>query len=203
MRKTSKLPLLLVVCATHLAASARVQAQAAVPPAPFTASPAQPSPGEVTEPAQPTPGEQVVPEAAEPTAPAAYEEPMTPAPETPVIEEAPTIDEELVSEPKSKVPSYVLWAVGGASLITGAVLGVTALTAKSDFNDNPSYDAADRAEGRAIAADIALGLSAVLLVTGTVFYFSPDAADARPTAARWRVAPVLGRSNGGALTIQF
>lgn len=103
-----------------------------------------------------------------------------------------------------------MWAVGGASLITGTVLGISALTAKSDFDDKPSYDAADKVEGRAVAADIALGLSAVLLVTGTVFYFLPDAQAPRPTAqnpkrptARWQVAPMLGRTNGGALSVQF
>jgi hypothetical protein len=127
-----------------------------------------------------------------------------------VIEAAPTIDEQLVTEPKSKVPSYVLWAVGGASLITGTVLGITALTAKTDFNDSPSYSGADRVEGRAVAADIAFGLSAVLLVTGTVFYFLPDSQESRPTAsnpkrpsARVQVAPMLGRVNGGALSVQF
>lgn len=128
----------------------------------------------------------------------------------PATEAAPTIDEQLVLEPKSKVPAYVMWAVGGASLITGTVFGITALTAKSDFDDKPSYDAADRVEGRAVAADIALGLSAVLLVTGTIFYFLPDSQESRPTAqntkrptTRWQVAPLLGRTNGGALSVQF
>lgn len=126
------------------------------------------------------------------------------------IEPAPPIDEQLAAEPKSKVPSYVMWAVGGASLITGTVLGISALTAKSDFDDNPTYDAADRVEGRAVAADIAFGAAAVLLVTGTVFYFLPDSQESRPTAsntkrptARWQVAPMLGRTNGGALSVQF
>jgi len=135
---------------------------------------------------------------------------QAPADAPPTIEPAPTIDEQLAVEPKSKVPSYVMWAVGGASLITGTVLGISALTAKSDFDDKPSYDAADKVEGRAVAADIALGLSAVLLITGTVFYFLPDSQEARPTAqnpkrptARWQVAPMLGRTNGGALSVQF
>lgn len=103
-----------------------------------------------------------------------------------------------------------MWAVGGASLITGTVLGITALSAKSDFDDNPTYDAADKVEGRTIAADIAFGLSAVLLVTGTVFYFLPDSQESRPTAsnpkrptARVQFAPMLGRTNGGAVSIQF
>jgi len=151
-----------------------------------------------------------LPEAAEPTSPPAYVEPLQAPAEPVTIEAAPTIDEQLALEPKSRVPSYVMWAVGGASLITGAVLGISALTAKSDFDDKPSYDAADKVEGRAVAADIALGLSAVLLVTGTVFYFLPEAQAPRPTAqnpkrptARWQVAPMLGRTNGGALSIQF
>jgi hypothetical protein len=152
-----------------------------------------------------------LPAAAEPTSPPAYVEPIQPPAEVPAtIEAAPAIDEQLTSEPKSKVPSYVLWAVGGASLITGSVLGISALTAKSDFDDTPSYDAADKVEGRAVAADVALGLSAVLLVTGTIFYFLPDSQESRPTAqntkrptTRWQVAPMLGRTNGGALSVQF
>jgi len=158
------------------------------------------------------PGQPTLPAAAEPTAPPAAIEPINaqPEPPPPVIEAAPLIDEQLANEPKSKVPSYVMWAVGGASLITGTVLGITALTAKSDFDDSPSYSAADKVEGRAVAADIAFGLSAVLLVTGTIFYFMPDSQESRPTAsnpkrptARVQVAPMFGRLNGGAVSIQF
>jgi hypothetical protein len=137
--------------------------------------------------------------------------PSTPSTGEVNIQAAPTIDEQLVNEPRSKVPSYVMWGVGGVSLITGAVLGITALTAKSDFNDNPTYDAADRVEGRAIAADVALGLGAVLLITGTAFYFLPDSQESRPATAsntkrptaRLHLTPMLGRTNGGALTLQF
>jgi hypothetical protein len=172
----------------------------AAPPAVEPTAPPPVYPG-----AEAAPGaEPGVPAAAEPAAPPAYVEPMTPPPEAPApqIEAAPTIDEQLVTEPKSKVPSYVLWAVGGASLITGAVLGVTALSAKSDFDDNPSYDSADKVEGRAIAADVAFGLSAVALLTGTIWYFLPDT-QTRPATARLQVTPMLGRTNGGALTVKF
>lgn len=227
---------LAAVCAIEVGASGLVQAQAAPAPAqpppaaeptppPTAAAPvAQPTaeapatapdapeaaPEAAAEPAPPAdPNAPAVPEAAEPTAPPAYVESVEPPVEA-TIEPAPVIDEELTVEPKSKVPSYVMWAVGGASLITGTVLGISALTAKSDFDDNPSYEAADKVEGRAVAADVALGLSAVLLITGTVFYFLPDSQEARPTAqnskrptARWQVAPLLGRTNGGALSIQF
>jgi hypothetical protein len=198
--------------------------------APGTAS-ATPEPGAVEQPALPTypasatPPEQAVgpdgqplsssspmtPAAAEPTSPPAYVEPMTPAAGEVNIQAAPTIDEQLVSEPRSKLPSYIMWGVGGASLITGAVLGITALAAKSDFNDNPTYEAANRTEGRAIAADVALGLGAVLLITGTAFYLMPDSQESRPATAtntrrptaRLHLTPMLGRTNGGALTLQF
>jgi hypothetical protein len=194
------------------AAPAAPPVAAPVQAAPGAASPAAPVPGSTTEitPPPADPSAPALPEAAEPTSPPAYVEPLQAPAEPATIEAAPTIDEQLALEPKSKVPSYVMWAVGGASLITGAVLGISALTAKSDFDDKPSYDAADKVEGRAVAADIALGLSAVLLVTGTVFYFLPDAQAPRPTAqnpkrptARWQVAPMLGRTNGGALSVQF
>ena len=190
------------------AAEPATQPPAAEPSQP--AAEAAPVPGSTTELTAPS-AEPALPPAAEPTSPPAYVEPMQPPDELPTtIEAAPAIDEQLALEPKSNVPSYVMWALGGASLITGTVFGVSALTAKSDFDDMPSYDAADRVEGRAVVADVALGLSAVLLVTGTVFYFLPDSQEPRPTAqntkrptARWQVAPMLGRTNGGALSVQF
>jgi hypothetical protein len=104
-----------------------------------------------------------------------------------------------------------MWGVGGASLVAGGVLGALALGAKSDFDDKPTYEGADRVESRAIAADVAFGLSAVLLVTGTAFYFMPGSTESRPTAstaperasARLHVTPLLGRTNGGALSLEF
>jgi hypothetical protein len=206
-------------------AAAIAPAQSQAQGAPGTA-PATPEPGAADQPALPTyppsatppeqalgPDGQVTPSAADPTSPPSYIEPMTPASGEVNIQAAPTIDEQLVAEPKSKLPSYLMWGVGGASLITGAVLGITALTAKSDFNDNPTYAAADRVEGRAIAADVALGLGAVLLITGTAFYLMPDSQESRPASAtntdtkrstaRLHLTPMLGRTNGGALTLQF
>jgi hypothetical protein len=110
----------------------------------------------------------------------------------------------------SKLPSYVLWGLGGASLVAGAVLGVTALSAKSDYNDNPTYDAADRVEGRATVADVLLGLGVVLAITGTVFYFPIGASSAIPAdkaraqstrspSASLQLAPMIGARVGGAM----
>jgi hypothetical protein len=167
------------------------------------------APAEAAPETQPT-----LPEAAQPTAPPAYVEPPAAAPDISaqtIPAPTPSIDETLVTAPKSKLPSYIMWGVGGASLVAGAVLGITAITAKSDFDKNPTYDGADRVEGRSVAADVAFGLSAVMLITGTAFYFMPDSTEARPTAsnapkpasARLHVTPLLGRTTGGALSLEF
>lgn len=179
------------------------------PSVPEQTSPTYPSPASTAE------GQPQIPAAAEASEPPDYGQPgampVTAGAYATTIEAAPTPrDEDLVAPPKSKLPSYIMWGIGGASLITGAVLGISALTAKSDFDEMPTYAAADRTEGRAVAADVAFGLSAVLLVTGTIFYFMPDSQESRPTAsharrtrARLQVAPMFGRTNGGALRLQF
>jgi len=79
--------------------------------------------------------------------------------------------------PPSKVPAYILWGAAGASLIVGASFGFAALSAKSDFDDNPTYSKADSVHNRAVIADVALGLGAILAVTGTVFFFADDTAE--------------------------
>jgi hypothetical protein len=104
------------------------------------------------------------------------------------------------------LPAYILWGAGGVSLVVGAIVGATALSAKNEFDDKPSFSLADRAEERAMVADIAFGLGIALAVTGTFFFFDDADADenaatahaARTHGLSLRVVPVIGSHTGGA-----
>ena len=116
--------------------------------------------------------------------------------------------------PPSKVPSYVLWGVGGASLVVGIVFGASALAAKSDYDDHPTYDKADTVHTRTVVADVALGLAVLSGIGGTLFYFVEDPAGPAPAQARakaqrlgarrFEVQPLFGpHTQGGAVTLRF
>jgi len=76
--------------------------------------------------------------------------------------------------PPSRLPSYILWGAAGASIIVGASFGIATLSAKSDFDDNPSSGRADTVHNRAVISDVGLGLGAILAVTGTIFFLTID-----------------------------
>lgn len=113
--------------------------------------------------------------------------------------------------PPSPVPAYILWGLGGASLVVGGVFGIMALSAKSDFDDHPTYSQADTVHDRSVAADVGLGLGLILAASGTIFYFMQDPGGApvqgqgkgKPVATV-RVDPlVTPHTRGGALTLHF
>ncbi|HMR10157.1 MAG TPA: PEGA domain-containing protein, partial [Polyangiaceae bacterium] len=104
---------------------------------------------------------------------------------------------------KSKVPAYVTLGIAGAGALVGTFFGIKALSAKSDFKDNPTTDAADDVERNALIADMAFGVAITLGVTGVVLLTSADsdekAAKSRfVSGPRLRVAPVIGPTGGGA-----
>jgi hypothetical protein len=114
-------------------------------------------------------------------------------------------------EEKPKIPSYLMWGIGGASLVVGTVFGIAALSSESDFNKNPTYSKADTVHKETIASDVGLGLGAVLLISGTVFYFVDDkdsttgqAKQKSAPLASVAVEPMLGRQiRGGTVTLRF
>jgi hypothetical protein len=177
------------------------------PEAPAAATPTAPVPTESATPPMAAPAEPP-PMAAEPPPPAL--EPPTMMPREPPPSQRPS-QPPMTSKP-SKLPSYILWGLGGASLIVGAVFGVSALAAKNKFNDSPSYSRADSAHNLGIDSDAALGLGIILAVTGTFFYFleepAPDAtlqANTRSkTLTDLQVAPlVTPHAGGGAVSLRF
>jgi hypothetical protein len=105
-------------------------------------------------------------------------------------------------------PYYILWGAAGVSLTVGVIAGATALSAKADFDDKPTYGHAESVERRALIADVALGLGVVLAVSGTIFYLTrgeartPQRAALRP--ARLQVGPLLGgHARGVAACLRF
>lgn len=130
-----------------------------------------------------------------PPAPPPVAEPL-PAP-APVAPPPPAL------EKRSMVPAFVTLGIAAAGAAVGTVFGLQALSAKSDFEDNPSTEAADDTERNALIADMAFGVAITLGVTGIVLLTSSDDAPAE-TASRPKAPPMkleldtyAGRSGGG------
>ncbi len=110
-----------------------------------------------------------------------------------------------VVEKRSRVPAYITLGIAGASAAVGTFFGIQALSAKSDFDDNPTTDTADDVERNALIADMAFGVAITLGVTGIVLLTSSDDAPAEtakerplPKRASLRVAPYASPDGGGA-----
>jgi hypothetical protein len=109
-------------------------------------------------------------------------------------------------EERSKLPAYITLGVGAAAAGVGTVFGIMALGAKSDFNDNPTNDNADKADRNALIADMAFGVALTLGITGIVLLTTDDASDVsaknthgpRLQRAKLQLAPVITPSTQGA-----
>ena len=109
-------------------------------------------------------------------------------------------------EPKNLVPAYVTLGVGAVGAIVGTVFGVQALSAKSDFDKNPTNSNADRAERDALIADMGFAVALTLGITGVVLLVSDDTSEVtahedharRHARARLDVAPVVTSTTQGA-----
>ncbi len=116
----------------------------------------------------------------------------------------PEPDPEPEPEPKSMVPAYVTLGLAGAGLIVGGIFGAQALGAKSDYDDNPTSDAADDVERNALIADMAFGVAITLGITGVVLLTSggsqePQSANKKlPKRAKLQLAPYFTPTGGGA-----
>jgi hypothetical protein len=186
------------------------QGASAAPIAQSSATPPSSDTLPATEPLPPSAAGEPLPPPALPTAPA---EPAPVATELPPSAAVPApLPEAPVAEPISKVPAYVLWAAGGVGLVVGTVFGISALSAKSDFDKDPTYANADKVHDRGVIADVGFGVGIVLAVTGTIFFFTsgePEKSLARAATpsgvlSSVRVMPVLSpHSGGGALSLRF
>jgi tetratricopeptide (TPR) repeat protein len=93
-------------------------------------------------------------------------------------------------------PTAAMWAtgvIGAAGMVTGSVLGFMALSERSDFDDNPTAESADRGERLALFADVAFGVGAMALITGAVLYLTAGEAegDAAADTARFQLTPTV------------
>jgi len=92
--------------------------------------------------------------------------------------------------------------LAGASAIVGTIFGVKALSASSDFKDNPTTSTADAAERNALISDMAFGVTLTLGITGIVLLTADD--DSELSSKRTepgpslQVAPYAGPKGGGA-----
>ncbi len=112
----------------------------------------------------------------------------------------------------SNTPAYASFAVAGVGLVIGTVAGVMALSAKSEYEDTPTYKKADRFDDLARLADVGFGTAVVAGVTGAVLYFIDSSPTAQKAAASrasrertgFRLAPMVSpRAQGAALTLRF
>src|SRR5882724_10371890 len=131
-------------------ASARAQPAAApTPGAPAPAPPEAPAPPVV---GGASPSVDIVPSPPMPPPPA----PAPPPPPPTALSPSPPPPAAMTGEPlpgalspPSRLTSYILWGAAGASIIVGASFGIATLSAKSDFDDNPSSGRADTVHNRA------------------------------------------------------
>lgn len=98
-------------------------------------------------------------------------------------------------------------AVVGAGL--GAAFGIVALSNKSDFDKNPTYDSGNNAKDFAVYSDAAFGAAAVLAVTSVIFFVTdnndtpatspnPSAFKSPSVSPKFSAAPMMTPHGGGA-----
>ncbi|MEM1034930.1 MAG: PEGA domain-containing protein [Myxococcota bacterium] len=133
----------------------------------------------------------------------ALEPAATPAPAPP---QGPTPDPgaaALEEEEPSNIPAYVTLGIAGAGLVVGTVFGVQALSAQSDFDEEPTTDNADRAERNALISDMSFGVALTFGITGAVLLISnltggDEEAASEEASLVPEVTPYGGPRGGGA-----
>lgn len=113
-------------------------------------------------------------------------------------------DGEGADDGPSNIPAYVTLGIAGAGVVLGTVFGVQALTAQSDFDEEPTVDNADKAERNALIADMSFGVALTFGITGAVLLISnltggeaeEEAADEATLVPE--VIPYGGTKGGGA-----
>jgi hypothetical protein len=110
----------------------------------------------------------------------------------------------------------VTLGLAGAGAVVGTIFGVSALGAKSEFNEKPTAENADKADRNALIADMSFAVALTFGVTGAVLLLTNDTPPEAPKAAnnhstpsktaaktaksmpRGFVAPFVGPTGGGA-----
>ncbi len=102
-------------------------------------------------------------------------------------------DEQPSGDPSAGV--WVFAGIGAATLIAGTVFGFLALSEQSNFDTEPSAEAADRGEMFALIADISFGVAAASVIAAIILYIV-ERADADSSSAAI-VAPFATPEGGG------
>jgi len=97
---------------------------------------------------------------------------------------------------------WIASGVAGVALVTGTVLGFLALSEQSEFDENPTNEAADSGEQLALLADISFGVALAAAVTGLVLHLGGGAeeeavAERDPGEARVEFSPIVAPTGGG------
>lgn len=126
----------------------------------------------------------------------------------PKAEEPKPVAPPKAEESSSNLPAYIAIGAGVVGAGIGTFFGVKALSAKSDFNSNPTNDNADRTERNALIADMSFGIALTLGITGVVLLLTggSDSSEVsaqhhalpHPLRARLDIAPVLTTTTQGA-----
>lgn len=117
----------------------------------------------------------------------------------------------------SKVPAYVAFGLAGAGLVVGTAFGISALSAKSEYQDTPTYAKAEAVEDRSLYADVGFATFILAGLTGAIFYLNqpggaapvtrspPGEARRQPkTQTGFRFEPTVSQKvQGGSLTLRF
>lgn len=127
------------------------------------------------------------------------EPPPPPAPEPPAAPPPPPAP----VEERSLVPAYVTLGLAGAGAVIGTIFGIQALSAKGDFDDNPTTKNADAVDRNALIADMSFAVALTFGVTGAVLLLSDDTpaeakAAASSTTKKAFFAPFVSPTGGGA-----
>ncbi len=119
----------------------------------------------------------------------------------------------------SRTPAFVAFGVAGAGLVIGTAFGIAALSAKSTYDDTPTYKKAEAVENASVISDVGFATFLIAGLTGAIFYLHngpvsagspPSAGPAakrttpNPTLTGFRIEPtVTSKTQGASLTLRF
>ncbi len=90
------------------------------------------------------------------------------------VENAPAEPAALAPLPPRETAMWAMVGVAGLGAIAGGVFGLTALGEETRYDDNPSQQALDRGETRALASDICFGIAGAAAVTAIILWLTDD-----------------------------
>lgn len=99
---------------------------------------------------------------------------LKPVPPKPVFEDPQGSTVHYTQRSGGSIPTavWVAGAVTGVALLAGTTLGLAALSAQNDFDEDPTDDTADSGETLALLADLSFGVAAAGAITTVVLYFT-------------------------------